>query len=175
MRRFVLLLCLLGLAACGDTPGDVLPDARDGRSGLQGSGRIDNTQIAINDGLPEINFGDCDINAGPDQDFCIITEDISGELIVIVFENPDVLVEGATVPVGDTPCVEGRGCDAVTDRALVDLQGGVGDRVRAQSGQVTLDVVVPLSRYRGDLDLKLPGGGTLSTTFDVVPRPDELS
>lgn len=175
MRRFALTLCLLWLVACGDTPGDVLPEARDGRSGLQASGRIDNTQIAINDGLPEINFGDCDINAGADQDFCIITSDISGELIVIVFENPDVLVEGTTVPVGTTTCEEGRGCDEVTDLALVDVQVGVGKRIRAESGQVTLEVVEPLSRYRGDLDLKLPGGGTLSGTFDVVQRPEELS
>lgn len=174
VRRLLVSLCVLVLAACGETPGDVLPDARGGRSGLQASGRIDGRQIAINDGLPELVF-DCDLNAGPDEDLCVVTEDLSGELIVLAFENPDVLVEGTTVPVGTTPCAEGRACDQVRDVALVDVQIGTKDRVRARSGEVTLEVVEPSARYRGDLDLKLPGGGTLSGIFDLVPRPDELS
>ncbi len=172
----LLLILALLLAACGETPGDVLPDPRDGRSGLQLSGQVANRQVVVNDGLPVINFGDCDVNEGSDRDLCIVTRDINGEPFILIFENPDVLVEGTEVSIADVPCMARLDCDEVTEAAIVDVQMGVGtDRMRAVSGRVAVEVVVPLARYRADIDLRLPGGGTLSGTFDVVPRPDEIS
>ena len=177
--RPTLLLSLLaltaGLVGCGDTPGDVLPDPRDGRSGLQMSGIVGDRQIAVSDGLPEVNFGDCDVADGPDRDVCVITRDISGELVVLVFENPDVLVEGERVPIADAPCRAVRDCDEVTGAAVVDVLVGAGNaRIRAVSGQVTIEVAEPQNRYRGTFDLRLPDGN-LSGRFDLIPRPDELS
>lgn len=172
-------LVLLGLAllltGCGETPGDVLPDPRDGRSGIRLSGQLADRQIAMSDGLPTINASDCDVNEGPDRDLCILTRDINGERIIIVFENPDVLVEGETVPVGPGDCSEPPACDDVTDVAIIDFGFADRARIRAVSGQVTMEVVVPSSNYRGDFDLRLPDGSPLQATFDVVPRPEELS
>ncbi|HUG83135.1 MAG TPA: hypothetical protein VMM13_01155, partial [Euzebya sp.] len=60
----VLLGLTLLLTGCGETPGDVLPDPRDGRSGIRLSGLLDDRQVAMSDGLPTINAGDCDVNEG---------------------------------------------------------------------------------------------------------------
>ncbi|CAN5255361.1 hypothetical protein BH23ACT9_BH23ACT9_29300 [soil metagenome] len=170
----VAAVALLLLAGCGDTPGDVLPDPRDGRSGIQMSGLLPDRQIALSEGLPTINFGDCDIPDGPDEDFCIITRDINGERIVVVVENPAVLVEGARLPVGVGDCTDPPSCDAVRDVAIIELQFGTGPRIRAVSGQLAIEVIVPGQRVRGSFDIRLPDGGTLNATLDLVPRPDEL-
>ncbi|WP_370327854.1 hypothetical protein [Euzebya sp.] len=176
-RRALSLLVLLAavVAGCGETPGDVLPPPRDGRSGIQLSGTLGGRQAAVNDGLPEVNFGDCDVAEGPDRDLCVITEDISGELIVIVFENPAAFVAGERLAIDDASCGDADACDAVTDVALVDVRVGDGPRVTATGGSVTLEVVEDLARYRGDLDVRLPDGGRLTGTFDLIPRPDEIS
>lgn len=171
----LVIAAVLALAGCGDTPGDVLPDPRDGRSGLQMSGIVGNRQIAVSDGLPEVNFGDCDVADGPDRDLCVITQDISGELVVLIFENPDVLVAGERVAIADVPCQAVRDCDEVVEAAVVDVAVGTAtSRTRAVSGQVTIEVAEPLARYRGTFDLRLPDGN-LSGHFDLIPRPDELS
>jgi hypothetical protein len=181
MRRhpslvLVLTLALL-MAACGDSPGDVLPEPRDGRSGIRMSGLLNDRQIALSDGLPTINFGDCDVADGPDRDFCILTRDVNGETIIVVFENPDVLVDGAVLPVGEGNCADPASCDEVTDVAIIEVQFGtdVDARIPAVSGTLEIEVAVPGSRYRGSFDISLRGGGNLSAEFDVVPRPDELS
>ncbi len=174
-RLAPLLVLLLLLTACGETPGDVLPNPRDGRSGLQLSGQAQGRQIVINDGLPVINFGDCDVNEGSDRDLCILTRDINGEQFRLIFENPEVLVEGADLPILDQACADPLDCDEVDDAAVVDVEFGTGQRMRAVSGRVTIEIVVPLARYRGDIDLRLADGGNLTGTFDIVPRPDELS
>ena len=173
-RRFalVLSLCLLAVA-CGEAPGDVLPDPRDGRSGVQLSGILQDRQIAISDGLPTLNDTDCDLNEGVDRDLCVVTEDISGEQIVIVFENPDVLVEGASLPIGQVPCGQPRNCDAVTDVALMEIRIGE-ERLPGLGGTLELETVVPGNRYRGTFDIELRTG-QLSATFDLVPRPEEIS
>jgi hypothetical protein len=161
-------------AACGETPGDVLPDPRDGRSGIQVTGQVDGRQVAINDGLPDVNFSDCDLAAGRDDDLCVVTEDLSGDLVVLVVENPAVLVEGARVPIRDVPCADDRDCDEVADAAVVDVAFTQGDRrVRATGGTLAVEVAQPLTRYRGTIDLTLPGG-TMRGTFDLVPRPEQL-
>ncbi len=171
----LLVLLAVLLMGCGETPGDVLPNPRDGRSGIQLSGQLADRQIAVSDGLPTVNFTDCDLPEGPDSDICILTDGISGELILIVFENPDALVEGVTLPVGDPDCGQPRDCDAVTDTAIIDIQFGTGDRIRARSGQLRMEVVEPSERYRGDFRIRLPDGSDLNATFDLVPRPEEIS
>lgn len=168
----LLLFFAIALVGCGEAQ-DVLPDPRDGRSGVQLSGLLDDRQVAISDGLPILVTGDCDVNEGPDRDVCFVTEDISGELIRIVVENPDVLEEGVRLPVG-SDCRTDADCEAVTDAVVLEFEFGDRRRVRAESGTLTMEVVVPGSRYRGEFDVRLPDGN-LSATFDVVPRPEELS
>lgn len=169
----LLILALALLTACGETPGDILPDPRDGRSGIQLSGLLSDRQVAISDGLPVLNTTDCDINEGQDRDVCVVTEDISGEQIRIIFENPDVLQAGAVLPVG-SDCATAADCDAVLDRAVIEFAFGTDAPVRAVSGTLRIDLADPGLNYRGDFDVRLPNG-SLNATFDLIPRPDELS
>lgn len=171
-----MVLCALLVLGCGESPGDVLPNPRDGRSGIRLSGQLADRQLAVSDGLPQINFTDCDVAEGPDDDFCILTDDVNGELIIIVFENPDALVEGVTLPVADPDCGDAAACDDVADVAIVELQFGPDtERIRAVSGELAIEVAVPGERYRGDLRMRLPDGSNLTASFDVVPRPEEIS
>lgn len=142
---------------------------RDGRSGLQLTGTIAGRQLAVSDGAPQLNVGDCDPDVGGDSDVCVIADDIDGQLVVLVIENPDVLRAPATLPVVDPPC--GDACDDVTDGVVVDVQLGTDSRVRARGGRVDLTVVQPFVRYAGDVRLRLPSG-SLSGTFDLVPLDD---
>lgn len=169
----LLAVLALQLAACGESPDSVLPDPRDGRSGLRMSGTLGSSQIAVNDGLPTINTGDCDLPDGADSDVCIVTEDLSGQSFVLVFENPGVLREGETVPIVDVPCGQPRACDDVTEGALVELRIVGGETLPGLSGQVAMETIVEGQRYRGTIDLRVRTG-TLSGEFDVVPRPEEL-
>lgn len=170
----LLLSLMLLLTACGEAADNILPPPRDGRSGVQLSGLLDDRQVAISAGLPVLNASDCDVQEGPDQDVCVLARDINGELVRIIFENPDVLVDGATLPVGTGDCADPRACDDVTDVAIIDIQFGDRPRQRAIGGTLNIEVAVPATRYRGDFDIELTDGD-LSATFDVVPRPDELS
>lgn len=169
----MLVLVATLAAGCGETPGDILPDPRDGRSGIQLSGLLSDRQVAISDGLPVLNTTDCDVNEGPDRDVCVITEDISGEQIRVIFENPDVLQAGAVLPVG-SDCVTAIECDAVLDRAIIEFTFGTDAPVRAVSGTLRIDRADPGRNYRGDFDVRVPNG-SLNATFDLIPRPDELS
>jgi hypothetical protein len=174
-RRLAVIAAVLGLAGCGAEsigtgPAAVRP--RDGRSGLQLTGTIGGRQVAVSDGLPTLNTGDCDPNDGADRDVCFVSRDIDGTLFVIVFENPDLLVEDASLPVGPGDCRTPEACDAVTDVAVVEVQSGIADRQRATSGQVNLAAVEPGLRYVGTLSLVLPDG-RISGEFDVIPRPEE--
>lgn len=172
MRVLLVLACVVAMVGCGEAQ-DVLPDPRDGRSGIQMSGLLRDRQVAVSDGLPVLNTGDCDVNEGPDRDVCVVTEDISGQLVRVVFENPAVLVDGAVLPVG-SDCRSAEQCDDVTDAAVIEVQFDTGRRIRAESGTLRVETVVPGVRYRGDFDIRLPNGN-LTATFDLVPRPDELS
>lgn len=166
----LLLACLLVVGGCGQTPEDVLPDPRDGRSGLQLSGRIGGRQMAVSDGLPALNAGDCDVNDGPDHDVCFVSRDLSGGLLVLIIENPAVLEAGVTLPVGSA-CADDAACEAVTDAAVVEIRHGPDQRIRATGGTLAMEVVEAGTRYRGEVDLQLPDGH-LSGVFDVVPRPE---
>ena len=142
---------------------------REGRAGLQLTGSIAGRQLAISDGAPRLTSGDCDPDVARDNDVCAIGESIDGELVVLVFENPDVLVAGATVPVADPGC--GARCDEVSDTAVIDLQLGTARRMRARGGRLEVRAVTPFTRYAGDVRL-LFAAGSVSGSFDVVPRSD---
>lgn len=171
LRVATLLLGAVLLAGCGE-PDDHLPNPRDGRSGLRLSGTVDGRQVAVSDGLPVLNAGDCDVNAGPDRDVCFLSRDVSGDTVILIIENPAVLEEGAALTVGPGRCPQPLACDDESDVAVIDVQIGLdGPRVRATGGRLVMEVVQPFARYRGTVRLELPGG-RLSGEFDVVPRPD---
>jgi hypothetical protein len=161
-RWVVVLLVAVLMSGCWSAPAQTV-QPRDGRAGLQLAGSVANRQLAVSDGSPQLNVGDCDPDLSGDSDVCVIADDIDGQLVVLVFENPDVLRPGASLPVVDPPC---GGCDDVTDGAVVDLQLGTGERLRARDGTVE-----PFSNYVGELRLDLPSG-SVSGSFDVVPRSD---
>ena len=169
------LLCALlalSLLACGEA-NDVLPDPRDGRSGIQVSGQLPDRQVAVSDGLPTVNFGDCDPADGVDRDVCVVTETIQGDLLRITFENPIALQAGAVLPVG-SDCRTPEACDEVLDAAVVEVEFGTDGRIRATGGTLRIEVAEPSVRYRGEVSLLLPRG-SLSATFDLIERPDELN
>lgn len=163
-----LLILSVFVAGCWSTPpGTVQP--RDGRAGLQLTGTVAGRQLVVSDGAPDLHIGDCDPDVTADSDVCAIATDVEGELVVVVFENPDVLAAGASLPVADPGCA--ARCDDVTDVAVVDLQLGTRPRLRATRGRVEISELVPFSRYAGELRLTLPSGA-VSGWFDLVPRRD---
>lgn len=133
------------------------------------AGSIAGRQLAVSDGAPELVVGDCDPDASGDADVCALADDIGGELVVMAIENPDVLTAGATLPVGDPGC--GADCDDVTAVAVVDLQLGTGERMRATDGQLVVREVTDFARYAGEVRLVLPSG-SVSGSFDLIPRPE---
>jgi hypothetical protein len=173
------LLCVgvvLTLAACGTGASSADQRARQprqGQAGLQLSGSVQGRQLVVRDGLPELEVGDCDPRAGPsDDDVCFISETIDGRLFVFVIENPDALTQSRTLPIEDPPCAGPQACDRVSDAAVVEVQLGTDDRIRADGGELTIDRLRPFSRYTGSVTAQL-GDGQVSGSFEVVPRPDE--
>lgn len=159
---------VVGAAGCG--PGASLGQAaqpREGRAGLQVTGRVAGAQFALSDGAPQLVVGDCDPIDGMDSDVCAIAGDINGELFVLSVENPGMLEDGATIPVADRACAP-QYCDDVDDAAVVDVQVGTGQRIRATGGQLQVRRVEPFLRYVGSAQLALPDG-QLSVEFDLVP------
>ncbi len=169
--RWVTVAAVAVLAAGCAPPRSELLRPRDGRAGLQVTGTVEGRHLAVNDGLPDLVVGDCDPPSGPDDDVCFVTADLDGELVVVAFENPQVITSGATLPVGAPDCVD-PGCDDVAGSAVVDVQVGVEARIRATGGSVTFQTVEPFLRYAGTINLELPSG-RLSGRFDVIPPPDE--
>lgn len=169
VRAMVGLMLLVVMAAgCWSAPADG-QQPRQGRAGLQLAGTVGSRQLAVSDGAPRLVVGDCDPDVSGDSDVCVIADDIDGQLVVIVIENPAVLEAPATLPVVDAEC--GQTCDDVTDGVVVDLQLGTAPRQRAIGGSVALETVQPFTRYAGDVRLEL-ASGSVSGTFDVVPRND---
>lgn len=165
------MLVAAALAAACATGGSATPQPREGRSGLQLSGTVDGRQLAVSDGAAELEVGDCDPQDGVDEDVCVIANDIEGELVVLVFENPDALESAAILDV-DNPACPPDECDDVADAAVVELQVGVAPRVRATGGSLSLRQVEPFLYYSGEIRLELPDG-SVSGDFDVVPLPDD--
>jgi hypothetical protein len=169
MRRLVAALAILLVAGCGpEAPG--VP-ARDGSAGLQLAGPLDGRQLAVSDGAPRLFIGNCEPALGPTTDVCVISRDLSGDVFVLAFKNPGALVSGVALPITDPGCATPADCDALEDVAVVDVQ--VGDaRQRATGGRLTVQTIEEFTRYAGRIRAELPGGGTLTGEFDVIPRPD---
>lgn len=166
-----LLAAAVGLAACGTGSGtNVVTQPRQGRAGVQLAGTVGARQVAVSDGTPRLIVGDCDPQDGPDRDVCFVSSAIDGTPLRLLFENPDVLAAGESVPVADVGCAAAA-CDHVTDGAVVDLQVGAGGPTRrADDGLVTMSLVEPGLHYVGTLTLEFRDG-RLAGGFDVVPRP----
>jgi hypothetical protein len=148
-----------------------------GLPGLRLAGTLEGRQVAVNDGLPRLQYGDCDPMDGADADLCVISRSIDGRLFVLVAENPAVLAptsggSGPGLAVRDPGCATPQACDDVADAAVVDVQLDTGQRRRAVDGTLALSLVEPLLRYAGELTVHLPDGGRLSGQFDLVPTPD---
>lgn len=157
------------MVACGTGERPQTPQPREGRAGLQLSGTVAGSQVAVSDGSPDLTLGDCDVVGGPARDLCVVSRDLRGGPVVLTVRNPEVLVAGETLPVEDPGCT-GQGCDAVTDVAVVDVLLGENRPRRATSGMLALTAVQQGRRYAGSLRLELPDG-VLSGHFDLVPRP----
>lgn len=171
MRRLVVTALLLALAASGCGRGGATQQPRDGRAGLQATGTVEGRQIAVSDGGPALVIDDCDPMDGLDDDVCAQARDLDGDVFVLVFENPDVLITGADLAVGGD-CATPARCDQVRDVAVVRVQSGVGARVPAVGGELRLSLVEPgRRRFVGTFRLELPRG-SVSGSFDLVPRPE---
>lgn len=173
-RRAARALAAFALAAvvltgCGSGGANPANQPRDGRAGITLSGTIADRQVSVRDGAPELVFGACDPATGTDDDVCVITQTVVGDTFVLVFENPALLTDGALLDVAGSDC-RGDRCETITGHAVVDVQVGE-ERVRARGGQVLVEAVEPLVRYRGEVRLELPDG-RVSGDFDVIPRDD---
>lgn len=173
-RRSLLAIALLSvvalLAGCATSGASSVDQPRDGRAGLQLSGTLDGRQVAVSHGAPQLVIGDCDPTTPPDTDVCAISNTIGGTVFVLSFENPDVLVAGETLEVASSPC-RGPACDGITEHAVVDVQVGDGDRMRATDGEVRVEAADEFRRYAGEVHLNFDEGH-LSGHFDLVPRRD---
>jgi hypothetical protein len=165
---WLVIVLAVWVSGCWPSPAEST-QPREGRSGLQLTGSIAGRQLAVSDGSPQVTAGDCDPDVSGDSDVCAIGQSIDGELVVVVFENPDVLVAGASLPVADPGC--GARCDQITDAAVIDLQVGTGRRMRARGGRLELEEVTPFSRYAGEVRVSF-ASGAVAGSFDLVPRSD---
>ena len=168
MTGWGLIVLAMLLSGCWSRPPQTV-QPRDGRAGLQLTGSVAGRQLAVSDGSPRLTVGDCDPDVAGDDDVCAIADSIDGELVVLVFENPEVLRASTTVAVGDPGC--GSHCDDVGDVAVVDLQLGTGRRLRARGGRLVIGEVTPFSRYAGEVRLSF-AAGSVAGSFDLVPRRD---
>lgn len=145
------------------------PQPRDGRAGLQMSGTVGGSHVAVSDGNPRLIVGDCDVVGGAAEDVCVVSHDVRGQEVTLALRNPAVLAEGERLVIEDPGCAAGA-CDSVTDVAVVDVTIGDAQR-RATGGTLTVTTLDAEERYAGGLRIELPDG-VLSGHFDVVPQPD---
>lgn len=173
MRKLVAVLAAVALVACGtgDASRSIQQQPRDGRAGVQLSGTVAGSQVAVSDGSPRLIVGDCDVVGGVADDVCFLSRDLRGEPVVLAFRNPGVLEQGERVPVSDPGCLTPAECTDVTGAAVVDVLVGEDVDQRAVGGVLILAVVQESARYAGEIRLDLPEGH-LSGLFDVVPRPE---
>lgn len=174
-RLHVALAVAVAVAAagCGEDGPDVAeftatpPVSPD--QGIQATGRLDGSPVAISRGAPIVIVGDCDPQDGPDEDLCIEARTIDGLEVTLVVENRDALVAGTTVPVGRATCVDG--CDSIADEVIARLE--VGDDVAEVTGG-SFEVRDDGPRYVADFTIELPFGDRLTGSFDVAERlPEE--
>ncbi len=164
--RLPSLLCMLLVlgSACVTPEGGGQRQAEAGDDGVQATGRLDGSRVAISDGDPEVVVGDCDPGDGTDQDVCWVARTIDGLTVAFVVENPAVLVAGESVAVRASSCTS---CDDVDDRAVVDVRVDGASR-RAGGGR--LDVQAAGGRYAAGFQVTFAGGDRLSGSFNVRPR-----
>lgn len=138
--------------------------------GIQATGRLDGSPVAISRGAPIVIVGDCDPTDGAaDEDLCIRARTIDGLEVALVVENRDALVAGSTVEVGRASCLDG--CDGITDVVIARLV--VGDESIEVTGG-SFDVAEAGPRWVADFTLELPFGDSLRGSFDVAERlPEE--
>jgi hypothetical protein len=164
----LLALAALALAGCSTTGSAESP--RDGRAGVQMSGRLATTgSVAVSDGRPELLEGDCERVTGVPADICFVTRGIGGTIYVLGFGNLDGLPRGERVEVTSRPCTSADACAQVTDGAVV-LLAVDGDLHRPDAGTLLLRRAERDERYVGRLQLSVDSG-RVSADFDVVPRP----
>ncbi len=137
--------------------------------GVQATGVIDGSRVAISRGVPEVVFGDCDPGVGVDADICWVARTIDGLSIAFVIENPALLAPDVRLDVVDSTCED---CDDVTDGVVVDLRVD-GETRRATTGWVEV-AAVPGERAAAAFDLGFPDGDALRGSFNVRElRPEE--
>lgn len=159
---------LLGGCDDEDAPPSVtdveLPESRD--EGIQATGTLDGSRIAISRGNPTVVAGDCDADDGLDEDLCILARTIDGLGVNLVIENPAVLVPGETIAAGIECSTD---CDSITEGAVVEVRVD-GEVLRVEGGTLTVAEAGP-PRWTVSFDLALPFGDRLNGTFDVVATP----
>lgn len=156
------------LSACVTPEGSThrQPEAVD--DGVQVTGVLNGSRVAITSGAPEVSFRDCDSSDGLDQDVCWVARTIDGLSLAFVIENPAVLVAGSTIAVRDDPCSD---CDEVVDKVVVDIRVN-GEQRRATSGSIT--VIDVGERIAARIRIELPGGDDLTGSFNIRElRPGE--
>lgn len=151
-------------AACGDA-NVVQRQAVAADDGMQGTGQIAGSRIAVSSGNPDVVLGDCDPGSGSDRDLCVVGRTIDGRRVTIVIENPDALVAGEDLEVRGSGCEEAA-CDDETGFAVVDLRVD-REQMRVTSGRLEVSEAGP--RYVLDFNLRFPGGDTFVGEFNVVP------
>lgn len=154
----LLLLAVLLLGCAGTGMPQRQPEAVD--DGVQATGRLAGSRVAISDGNPETNLRDCDPQT-PDEDVCWIARTIDGLTVVFVVENPAALVAGEDLPVRARDC---DACDDVTDVAVVELRVD-GEQRRASGGRLSTRQTG--DRYAVDFDVRFPDGDALNGSFNI--------
>ena len=156
----VLVVALAGCVSSDESQRQAeVPD-----DGLQATGILDGSRIAISRGGPEVVDGDCDANDGIDRDLCLRVRTIDGVSLNLVIENPDALVAGERLEVRPDPCTQ---CDDVRDHAVVRIRTDGGTR-QAEGGHLTPSLVG--ARVAAEFDLRLPNGDRLTGSFSVRTR-----
>lgn len=167
-RMVLAVACVLAAAGCaGSNPDHRQAEAVD--DGVQVTGVIDGSRVAISQGVPEVVFGDCDPGDGFDEDICWVARTIDGLNIAFVIENPAVLEPGARVDVVAADC---GACDDVGDGVVLEVR--VDGTIR-RPVEGAMDVVtVPGERVAASFTTEFAGGDELQGSFNVRElRPEE--
>lgn len=162
-----LLAAAVGLVGCGEGQAEHR-QAEAVDDGVQVTGVLDGSRVAVSQGVPDVLFGDCDPGDGLDEDVCWVARTIDGLSIAFVVENPAVLVAGEVVEVVPDAC---RKCDEVTEGVVVDVRVD-GEQRRATAGRIEVREVG--ERIAADIEVRWPDGDHLVGSFNVRElRPEE--
>lgn len=171
MQRAVLLaVAALLVIGCSTTGSAEQP--RDGRAGVQISGRLDSTgSVAVSDGRPQLLEGDCEARTGMPADVCVATRGIGGTTYILGFGNLSQVPRGERVDVVPGQCTSAEACARVDEGALMLL--AVDDELhRPTGGTLLVHEAERGDRYLGRVRLDVDGG-SVSVEFDVVPPPPQ--